>query len=181
MTPLLVNSQIANMDLWTPKKDQNKYGARANKNLKTGSIGSNGYVPDGLTASQYNQIRAEEAAKKEAKYQKNKAKAFKFLDFTDFYLKRGTDEGGKWLKSAGRGHEFVKVRPAFVDQLFGYLDRAHYSHRFLCTATDQVRLVRKEERCQAFLLNKLLATLEQYRRTAQCTLFFGSTWLVRVT
>jgi len=80
------------------------------RQLKTGSIGSGGYVPDGLTASQYNAIRSSEAAKKEANYQRNKSKAGKFLDFTQFYLKRGTAEGGSWLKSAGRGHEFVKTK-----------------------------------------------------------------------
>ena len=63
-----------------------------------------------MTASQYNSIRAQEAAKKEANYQRNVKKAFKFINFTDFYLKRGTSEGGSWLKSAGRGHEFVKTK-----------------------------------------------------------------------
>jgi len=78
--------------------------------LKTGTIGSSGYVPDGLTASQYNALRTKEQAKKDANYQRNVAKAGKFLDFTQFYLKRGTEEGGKWLKDAGRGHEFVKTK-----------------------------------------------------------------------
>lgn len=98
------------MDLWAPRKDSNKYGARAKKNLKQGSIGANGYVPDGLTAAQYNSIRQKEAAAKQAKYEEKKSKAFKFLDFTDFYLKRGTSEGGSWLKAPGRGHEFVKTK-----------------------------------------------------------------------
>ena len=98
------------MDLFAPKKDQNNYGARSGKNLGPKAIGSGGYVPDGLTASQYNNIRSAEAAKKDANYQRNVKKAGKFLDFTDFYLKRGTSEGGSWLKSAGRGHEFVKTK-----------------------------------------------------------------------
>jgi hypothetical protein len=34
------------MDLFAPKKNQNKYGARAGKNLGPKSIGSGGYVPD---------------------------------------------------------------------------------------------------------------------------------------
>jgi hypothetical protein len=98
------------MDLFAPKKDQNKYGARAKKNLKVAEVPKSGYVPDGLTQSQYNSIRNQEKAKKDANYAKNVAKAGKFLDFTDFYLKRGTGEGGDWLKKAGRGHAFVKTK-----------------------------------------------------------------------
>lgn len=78
--------------------------------LKTGVIGEGGYVPDGLTASQYNKIRADAAAKKEANYQRNVKKAGIFEDFTEFYKKRGTGEGGNWLKQAGRGHAFVKTK-----------------------------------------------------------------------
>ena len=98
------------MDLFAPKKNRNKYGARSGKNLGPKSIGSGGYVPDGLTAAQYNSIRSSEAAKKEANYQRNVKKAGIFEDFTDFYLKRGTSEGGAWLKSAGRGHKYVKTK-----------------------------------------------------------------------
>lgn len=101
------------MDLFAPKKDQNKYGARAGKNLGPKTIGSGGYVPDGLTASQYNSIRASEAAKKDANYKRNVAKAGKFLDFTQFYLQRGTSEGGSWLNAANRGHTMVKTKYDF--------------------------------------------------------------------
>ncbi|CAB9527428.1 expressed unknown protein [Seminavis robusta] len=57
--------------------DRNKYGARASKNLTPKDIGSGGYVPDGLSASEYNSIRKNEAAKKAANYQRNVAKAGK--------------------------------------------------------------------------------------------------------
>ncbi|GMI11218.1 hypothetical protein TrRE_jg11762, partial [Triparma retinervis] len=43
-------------------------------------------------------------------YQKNVAKAGKFEDYTDFYLKRGTDINGNWLKSVTRGHKMVKTK-----------------------------------------------------------------------
>ena len=63
-----------------------------------------------MTAAEYNKIRADADAKKEANYQRNVKKAGIFEDFTDFYLKRGTAEGGNWLKSAGKGHVFVKTK-----------------------------------------------------------------------
>ncbi|CAB9526839.1 expressed unknown protein [Seminavis robusta] len=112
-TSVAVNSlfdDIVNMDLWKDQSDRNKYGARASKNLTPKDIGSGGYVPDGLSASEYNSIRKNEAAKKAANYQRNVAKAGKFQDFTDFYLRRGTSEGGSWLKKDGRGHDFVKTK-----------------------------------------------------------------------
>lgn len=48
--------------------------------------------------------------KREANYKRNVGKAFKFQDFDAFYLKRGTQEGGTWLKQAGRGHTFAKTK-----------------------------------------------------------------------
>ena len=84
--------------------------ATKNPQLKDGSIGSNSYVPDGLTPEQYKQVRAQEKAKKEAKYAKNASKAGKFEDFTKFYLQRGTSEGGSWLKAPARGHRMVKTK-----------------------------------------------------------------------
>jgi hypothetical protein len=107
---------VFGMDLFAPKKDQNNYGARTQKKLTVGQVGSNSYVPDGLTLEQYKKIRSDEAAKKDANYKRNQAKAFKFVDFTQFYLKRGTDENGKWLKSAGRGHTFAKTKYDFSGQ-----------------------------------------------------------------
>lgn len=98
------------MDLFAPKKNQNKYGARSGKNLGPKAIGSGGYVPDGLSASQYNSIRSSEAAKKEANYQRNVKKAGIFQDYTAFYLKRGTNEGGSWMNEPNRGHDMVKTK-----------------------------------------------------------------------
>ena len=98
------------MDLFAPNKDVNTYGARKSKNLKVGKIGDNSYIPNGLTVDQYNKIRAAEQKKKESNYDKNVKKAFKFVDFTDWYLKRGTAEGGSFLKAPGRGHTFAKTK-----------------------------------------------------------------------
>jgi hypothetical protein len=103
-------TQVFNMDLFAPKKDQNKYGARTKKNLKLGEITSTSYIPNGLTAAQYKKVREGEKATKDKNYQKNVAKAFKFNDFTDFYLKRGTSEGGNWLNAPGKGHTFTKTK-----------------------------------------------------------------------
>ena len=123
------------MDLWTPKKDQNTYGARDKKGIKTGSIGAKSYVPAGLSgkyhylslslthflylyltlgtltlAAQYAKIRAEDEKKKAVNYQKNVQKAFKYEDFTAFYLKRGTSEGGSWLNAPAKGHRMAKTK-----------------------------------------------------------------------
>jgi hypothetical protein len=63
-----------------------------------------------LTADEYRKIRAADAKKAEEKYEYNVKKAGKFLGFDQFYLNRGTEEGGSWLKSAGRGHRFAKTK-----------------------------------------------------------------------
>merc|ERR1712021_316254 len=66
---------IADMDLFAPKKDQNTYGARKNKNLSVGKIQQGkSYVPSGLTAAQYSDIRKKQQKSKEANYQRNVAK-----------------------------------------------------------------------------------------------------------
>jgi hypothetical protein len=78
--------------------------------IKTAKLGSNSYVPAGLTASQYQKIRDADDAKKAANYDKNVKKAGKFLDFTKFYIQRGTDLNQAWAKQPGRGHTFAKVR-----------------------------------------------------------------------
>ncbi|GMH62431.1 hypothetical protein TrVE_jg862 [Triparma verrucosa] len=104
-------STIFNMDLWKGVSDSNDYGARNKKKLTVGKIADGkSYVPAGLTASQYNAVRAKEQAKKDKNYQRNVAKAGKFEDYTDFYTKRGTDTGGSWLKSVTRGHRMVKTK-----------------------------------------------------------------------
>merc|ERR1719329_279297 len=99
------------MDLFAPKADQNTYGARDKKNLKVGKITSNSYVPQGLSAKQYAEIRKKEQAKKQANYKRNVAKAGVFEDYTDFYIKRGTDLSQDWAKNKNTlGHRFAKTK-----------------------------------------------------------------------
>ena len=100
--------RVFGMDLFN--KDGNKYGARAKKDLKVKALGSNSYIPNGLTKAEYEKIRAAEFAKKQANYQKKASTAFKFEDFTQFYKSRGTQEGGSWLKAPARGHKMVKTK-----------------------------------------------------------------------
>ena len=101
---------IFDLDLFAPNKDVNDYGARSKKKIVTGKIGTNSYVPSGLTAEQYNAIRAESDRKKAANYQKNVAKAGKFLGYDEFYLKRGTDLNGSWKKDVNLGHRMAKTK-----------------------------------------------------------------------
>ena len=101
---------ISDLDLWEPVKNSNDYGARSNKNVKTGTLTDRSYVPSGLTREQYAKIRADADAKKEANYQKNVKKAGIFTDYTDFYLKRGTSENGDWMKLPNRGHLMAKTK-----------------------------------------------------------------------
>ena len=100
--------RVFGMDLFN--KEGNKYGARAKKDLKVKPLGSNSYIPNGLSKAEYEKIRAAEFAKKQANYQKKASVAFKFEDFTQFYLSRGTQEGGSWLKAPARGHKMVKTK-----------------------------------------------------------------------
>merc|ERR1719396_276164 len=103
--------RIANMDLFAPKADQNTYGARNKKNLKVGSITSKSYVPQGMTAKQYSQLRATEQKKKDANYKRNVAKAGVFEDYTEFYMKRGTDTKQEWAKNKNTlGHRMAKTK-----------------------------------------------------------------------
>jgi hypothetical protein len=101
---------ISNMDLWAPVKDSNDYGARGKKNIKTGTLTSKSYIPSGLTKEQYEKVRADADKKKDANYAKNVAKAGKFLDYTEFYLARGSDENGSWMKLPNRGHRMAKTK-----------------------------------------------------------------------
>lgn len=104
-------SRIFNMDLWKERSDSNDYGARSKKTLTVGKITSGkSYVPAGLTANQYNAVRGKEKSKKDKNYARNVAKAGKFEDYTDFYVKRGTDTKGDWIKSVTRGHRMVKTK-----------------------------------------------------------------------
>ena len=102
--------KIANMDLWAPVADSNDYGARTKKAVKTGQLTDRSYVPTGLTKAQYEKIRAEADKKKAANYQRNVAKAGVFEDYTEFYLKRGTEENGNWMKLPNLGHRMAKTK-----------------------------------------------------------------------
>mmetsp|Transcript_22512 Transcript_22512/g.21632 ORF Transcript_22512/g.21632 Transcript_22512/m.21632 type:complete len:160 (-) Transcript_22512:257-736(-) len=101
---------VFDMDLFAPNADQNDYGARNKKTMKTSKLGGNSYVPNGLTREQYEKVRQGEVNKKAKNYQKNVAKAGKFEDYTDFYLKRGTDVKQGWKKDVNLGHKMVKTK-----------------------------------------------------------------------
>lgn len=103
-------NKIFDMDLFAPNKEVNDYGARNTKNVKTGAIGDNSYIPNGLTKEQYAKLRKQEADKKGANYQRNVAKAGKFLDYTQFYIDRGTDVNDKWNQSPTKGHRMAKTK-----------------------------------------------------------------------
>ncbi len=81
--------------------------------IKTGKIGSNSYVPAGLTAAQYQAIRDRDDKKKAANYDKNVKKAGVFEDYTAFYMKRGTDTSQAWKKDATNGHRMAKTKYDF--------------------------------------------------------------------
>ena len=102
--------KISNMDLWAPVADSNDYGARSKKKIVTGQLTDKSYVPAGLTKAQYEKIRAEADKKKAANYKKNVDKAGVFIDYTDFYLKRGTDVNGSWMKLPNLGHRMAKTK-----------------------------------------------------------------------
>ncbi|KAL3918898.1 MAG: hypothetical protein SGILL_004025 [Bacillariaceae sp.] len=102
--------KVFGMDLFEPVKTQNDYGARAGKNLKVGEIKAGSYVPNGLTAKQYADLRSKEAKKKSDNYQRNVKKAGIFQDYTDFYIKRGTDIKDGWKKDVNLGHTMAKTK-----------------------------------------------------------------------
>ncbi|KAL3811101.1 hypothetical protein ACHAXA_009871 [Cyclostephanos tholiformis] len=102
--------KIADMDLWAPVADSNDYGARGKKKIATGKLTERSYVPSGLTKAQYEKIREEADKKKAANYQRNVAKAGVFIDYTDFYRKRGTDVNGNWMKLPNLGHRMAKTK-----------------------------------------------------------------------
>jgi hypothetical protein len=70
--------------------------------LKVGKINKKSYVPAGLSAAEYEKIRAKDKKEKDCKYQENAAKAGEFQDYTEFYVKRGTDTTDKWVKTVSR-------------------------------------------------------------------------------
>merc|ERR1711966_525548 len=88
-------TKVSNLDLWAPVAKSNEYGAREKKNVKTGALSNRSYVPDGLT---------------KANYERNVKKAFQFEDYTKFYMERGSDENGSWMKLPNRGHRMAKTK-----------------------------------------------------------------------
>ena len=102
--------RIFNLDLFAPKADQNNYGARTKKNVKVGQLNANSYVPSGMTLAQYEKIRKEQQKKKDENYQRNVKKAGVFIDYTDWYTKRGTELSGAWKKSVTLGHNMAKTK-----------------------------------------------------------------------
>jgi len=87
--------------------------------LKSGKIGSNSYVPAGLSAAEYQKIRDRDEARKAANYAKNNKKAGIYEDFTEFYTKRGTDTSQAWAKSTTRGHRMAKTKYDLDTAKFG--------------------------------------------------------------
>lgn len=102
--------RIFNLDLFAPKQDQNNYGARSKKDVKVGNLTSKSYVPTGLTLAQYEKLRADQQKKKDENYQRNVKKAGVFIDYTDWYTKRGTDLNAAWKKSVTLGHNMAKTK-----------------------------------------------------------------------
>jgi hypothetical protein len=80
--------------------------------LKVGKIeAGKSYIPAGLSAADYSKFREAEAKKKAARYEKNVKKAGVFIDYTDWYKKRGTDLSQDWKKQKNTlGHSMAKVR-----------------------------------------------------------------------
>jgi hypothetical protein len=78
--------------------------------IVTGKITSKSYIPDGLTADQYNNLRSSAVSKKKANYEKNVKKAGIFEDYTEFYIKRGTDTKQDWAKDVTKGHRMAKTK-----------------------------------------------------------------------
>ena len=78
--------------------------------LGTGKLSERSYIPAGLSKAQYEAVRKGDSAKKEANYKKNVAKAGKFLDYTKFYIDRGTDLKQDWYKSVTGGHTMAKTK-----------------------------------------------------------------------
>ena len=66
-----------------------------------------------MSAAEYQKIRDADTKKKNDNYSRNVKKAGIFEDFTQFYIKRGTDSNQKWAKSATRGHRMAKTKYDF--------------------------------------------------------------------
>jgi hypothetical protein len=102
--------RVFGLDLFAPNKDQNNYGARTKKNVEVGKISEKSYVPSGLTVAEYDKIRKDQQKKREENYSRNVKKAGVFINYTEWYLKRGTDLKGDWKKSVTLGHNMAKTK-----------------------------------------------------------------------
>lgn len=94
----------------------NRYCSSSNKlndQIKQGKLSKESYVPDGLTKAQYEKQRNKDTAAVASNYKKNVAKAGKFLDYTQFYIDRGTDVKDNWYKSVTNGHRMAKTKYDF--------------------------------------------------------------------
>merc|ERR1719262_210915 len=109
---------VSDMDLFNTNGvgsglNRNAYGARNNKiykkNLSTGKISKNSYVPSGMTREQYSQLRTQETKYKDQSYQRNVDKNQVFSRFFDFYKNRGTDNVDNW-RSVTNGHTMAKTK-----------------------------------------------------------------------
>jgi hypothetical protein len=78
--------------------------------LVQGKIGAGSYVPNGLTASQYQKVRDQDSSKKKSNYERNVKKAGVYEDYTEFYVKRGTDTSQNWKKTPTLGHRMAKTK-----------------------------------------------------------------------
>lgn len=79
--------------------------------MKVGEIKAGAsYIPSGLTAKQYADLRSKEAKKKQENYERNVKKAGIFIEFTDWYKKRGTDLSQTWKKDRNLGHTMAKTK-----------------------------------------------------------------------
>jgi hypothetical protein len=136
--------KISNLDLWAPVADSNDYGARSKKKIVTGKLTEKSYIPSGLTKAQYEKIRAEADKKKAANYQKNVAKAGVFDNYTEFYLKRGSDEGGNWLNLPNLGHRMAKTKYDWSGETEGaFVNRADGAIKEKAGATKKAGVAKK--------------------------------------
>jgi len=105
-----LSQRVFDMDLFAPVSEQNDYGARSRKNLKTGTLSKNSYVPEGLTKEQYNKVRSSDANAKKQNYSKFMSKVGTTLGFYEFYKNRGTDTSEGWKDKVTSGHVFAKTK-----------------------------------------------------------------------
>jgi len=104
-----VSQAVFEMDLYNPVKTQNDYGARRKKNITTGKLSKNSYVPAGMTQEQYAKMRTGEAKAKKDRYNKYVAAGDEYNLFFDFYKNRGTDKNSNW-RSDTNGHTMAKTK-----------------------------------------------------------------------